>query len=129
MFARIEFNGVFSLLGSYRKYYAENVCFGAMYPGIEVTEGLKNKLISIGNKLYSNNVFGYLTIEMLVNQKTGETFFIDLVPHLEVYSEFFFYYKRLLDINEVEGNVTLLTRKLFYCPFIDNNGNTTRNFQ
>lgn len=66
-FGRIEFNGLFTLLGSYKKYFAEMVCFGAVYPGMQLTESLKAKLAAIGNALYRKNVFGYLTIQAILD--------------------------------------------------------------
>jgi len=62
LFGRIDFNGLWTLLGSYRKYYAENICFGALYPGITVTIALRSALIDIAAALYKQNVFGYLTV-------------------------------------------------------------------
>jgi len=62
LFGRIDFNGLWTLLGSYRKYYAENISFGALYPGITVTVALRSALIDIAAALYKQNVFGYLTV-------------------------------------------------------------------
>ena len=82
VFGRIDFNGLWTLLGSYRKYYAEHICFGAMYPGLNVSVALRTALLSIASALYRQNVFGYLTIELLLEPKTGQFYFIDLIPHL-----------------------------------------------
>lgn len=62
VFGRIDFNGLWTLLGSYRKYYAEYICFGASYPGFTVTNDLRSALVTIANVLYKQNVFGYLTL-------------------------------------------------------------------
>lgn len=97
-FGRIEFNGLFTLLGSYKKYQAEMVNFGALYPGTAITPGIKAQLNAITTALYHQNVFGYITIETLMDARGG-VYYIDIVPHLETYSELYFYYKRLLDIN------------------------------
>lgn len=50
---------------------------------------------------------------------------IDLVPHLEQLSSFYFYYRRVLDMTELDAVrfSNTLKRTIFYCPFIDNNGN------
>ena len=63
-------------------------------------------------------------------ERSGEFFFIDLVPHLEQYSSFYFYYRRLLDISELDSASfsNRLSRCLCYCPFIDNNGNRFASF-
>lgn len=60
-----------------------------------------------------------------MDSATHEMYFIDVVPHLEVFSELYFYYKRLLNINEIDSSMSALDRKIFYIPFIDNNGNKT----
>lgn len=62
--------------------YAESVCFGALYPAEQVTEEMIRLAHIACNKLYQQGVFGYLTFELLLNEKTKEFFFIDLVPHL-----------------------------------------------
>jgi hypothetical protein len=125
VFGRVETNGVLTLLGSYRKYYAENICFGALYPAEQVSEEMIRLIESTCSKLYQMGVFGYLTFELLFNEKTREFYFIDLTPHLDQYSSFYFYYRRVLDINELDSVkfTNRIKRFVFYCPFIDNNGN------
>ena len=83
------------------------------------------------SKLYQFNFFGYLTFEILFNTKTKQYFFIDMVPHLDQFSSFYFYYKRILDISQIDSGVftNKLKRYMFYCPFIDNNGNKFDKFQ
>jgi hypothetical protein len=83
------------------------------------------------SKLYQLGVFGYVTFEILYNEKSKEHFFIDFIPHLDQYSSFYFYYRRTLDISEldcVKFN-NKLKRFMFYCPFIDNNGNKYENIK
>lgn len=125
LFGRIETNGVFAVLGSYKKVYAENVCFGALYPAEQLTEEMVGLARRACGRLYQLGVFGYVTFELLLNERTKEFFFIDLVPHLEQYSSFYFYYRRLFGINELDDAQfsNTLPRCLFYCPFVDNNGN------
>jgi hypothetical protein len=90
---------LFTLLGSYKRFYAEQVCFGAMYPGIEVTEPILAQIRHLCTEMYKMNVFGYVTFELLVDNRSKEIYFSDIVPHLETYSELYFYYKRVLNIN------------------------------
>jgi hypothetical protein len=72
VFGKIEFNGLFTMLGSYRRYYAEHICFGALYPGLALPNAaLTKKLTQLTAALYHQNVFGYLTIELLHSPKSG----------------------------------------------------------
>jgi hypothetical protein len=125
LFGRIELNGVLTLLGTYRKYYAEGVCLGAMYPAKEVGEGAVRMVEQASSRLYQQGVFGYVTFELLFSERSREFYFIDLVPHLDHFSSFYFYYRRLLDITELDAVrfTNTLKRTLFYAPFIDNNAN------
>lgn len=131
LFGRIETSGVLVVLGSYKKLYAEGVCFGALYPAEQLTEEMVAMARAACGRLYQQGVFGYVTFEVLLSEKSGEFFFIDLVPHLEQYSSFYFYYRRLLDINELDSAQfsNRLKRCLFYCPFVDNNGNRFASFK
>lgn len=54
-----------------------------------------------------------------------------MIPHLDQFSSFYFYYKRIFDINEIDSGVftNKLMRYIFYCPFIDNNGNKFNKFE
>lgn len=65
VFGRIDLNGVLTLLGSYRKYYAEGVCLGAMYPAKEVSgaggETAVRMVQQASSRLYQQGVFGYIT--------------------------------------------------------------------
>lgn len=69
IFGRIELNGVFTLLGTYRKYYAEGVCLGAMYPAKEVGEEAIRMVERLASRLYQQGVFGYLTFELLFSER------------------------------------------------------------
>lgn len=39
-----------------------------------------------------------MTFELLWVERSGEWVLIDLVPHLEQFSSFYFYYRRVLDM-------------------------------
>lgn len=54
-------NGLFTILGTYRKYYAENVCFGAIYPASELTPAVFKTIQKLSHELCSLNIFGYFT--------------------------------------------------------------------
>lgn len=90
-------DGNFTHTGSYKKYETEQVTMGALYPFKELNaEEISLTIKSMCNKMASNNFWGYVSFEILLNDKNEKYFFIGVKAQLDEYSSFYFYCRYLL---------------------------------